>query len=91
MAEQLSRACPCLLQQAGFLWTSNTLKTFWLLCPHPLAAAAVTSGARKWSLVFVGIGVGAIVAALFQASGGSHGGGAARVTLITSAKQCMHE
>ena len=31
-----------------------------------LCAADVSSGARKWSLVFVGIGVGAIVAALFQ-------------------------
>ena len=28
------------------------------------------SGARKWSLVFVGIGLGAVVAALFQVSGG---------------------
>ena len=46
---------------------SNTRKACWLLSPHTLAAAAVTSGARKWSLVFVGIGVGAIVAALFQA------------------------
>lgn len=31
-----------------------------------VSAADVSSGARKWSLVFVGIGVGAIVAALFQ-------------------------
>ena len=36
-----------------------------------LCAAEVSSGARKWSLVFVGIGVGAIVAALFQVRWGA--------------------
>ena len=30
---------------------------------------AITSGARKWSLVFVGIGVGAVFAALLQVGG----------------------
>jgi hypothetical protein len=37
-----------------------------LLLPLLPDAAAISSGARKWSLVFVGIGVGAIIAALFQ-------------------------